>query len=127
MPGDDRRRREDPARRDAMLKEMRPETGTNPPETAATARCSSNRFSTRVGRSRSTSRVSDRLIESIPEDGKGDACFFVGWSGIAAIRGARGAFQVFAMAATRSSGTAISPTRRSSGSAGTESLSREEA
>ncbi len=68
-----------PGRRDALLKEIAAKHEDKSPKTAALCQMLVESVFDPSGKKPLDLAALDRLVESIPEDGKGNACFFVGW------------------------------------------------
>jgi len=69
----------DPSRRDALLKEITTKHVDKAPKSVAICQLLVETVFDPSGTKPLDIAALDRLIESIPEDGRGNACFFVGW------------------------------------------------
>ena len=116
--------RKTPIRRDALLKEIVTKYADKSPKTVAICQLLVETVLDPNGKKPLDVAALDRLVESIPEDARGNFRFFAGWflKNHGDAKTAKNYLaNLFAIAADRSSGTVTSPTRRSSVFPATES------
>ena len=69
----------DPKRRDALLKEIVTKHRAKAPKSAAICQLLNETVFDPTGKKPLDVAALDRLVESVPEEGRGNICFFVGW------------------------------------------------